>query len=346
MIKTLELVNFRNHERLKLNFNKPFVYIYGENGTGKTSILEAIHYLSTTKSFRTSEDKELVKLGEPFSKISLRNEINAFEVVLSKTGKRVFVDNLEKRKISEYIGGFNAVVFALEDLELVKGTPSDRRQFMDLEFSRIDKEYLGLLNEYKKILKQRNSLLKKIHVSEDLTMLNILGESLYEVGIKIIKKRAEYLSDLNKRLIDVYKEFSDHKIELKYLPNVSESEFYDWVTKKQEIDIMYQTTSAGIHKDDFILKLNGNDSRGYGSNGEQRLIVISLKMALLSKIQEIKNKEIVLLLDDVLSELDGLKQELILSKIPRDNMIIITSASPCKIAENIEIIMLKNGMGE
>ena len=340
MINTLELINFRNHERLKLKFNRNFVYIYGENGTGKTSILEAIYYLSTTKSFRTFEDKEIVRLGEPFSKISLKNDSNSFEIVFSKRGKRVLVDNVEKRKISEFIGGFNVVVFALEDLNLVKGVPSDRRQFMDLEFSGIDSEYLSLLNEYKKVLKQRNGLLKKLNEDSDLTMLNILGNTLYEVGAKIFKKREKYLGDLNKLLTQEYKKFCDHSVELKYIPNVDLNGFKDWVTKKQKIDIIHQSTNAGVHKDDFILKLNGNDARGYGSNGEQRLIVISMKMALLSKIKEISKKEIVLLLDDVLSELDEVKQEQILKNISRDDMIIMTSASPCKINENIEIIRL------
>ena len=340
MINKLELVNFRNHDRLKLKFNNKFVYIYGQNGTGKTSILEAIYYLSTTKSFRTAEDKEIIKLGEAFSKISLKNDTHSFDIVFSKTGKRVLVDNVEKRKISEFIGGFNAVVFALEDLDLIKGTPSDRRQFMDLEFSRMDKEYLSLLNEYKRILKQRNSLLKKMNDSSDFTILDILGNSLLETGIKIYEKRDFYIRDLNERLSDEYKNFSTNFVELKYLPNANENEFKEWVTKKQKIDILYQSTNAGIHKDDFVLKLDGNDAKGYGSNGEQRLIVISLKMALLSKIKDISNKEIVLLLDDVLSELDDIKQSLILNNISRDNMIILTSASPCKINENIEIIKL------
>ena len=340
MIKSLELINFRNHGRLNLRFSKNFVYIYGENGCGKTSILEAIYYLSTTKSFRTNEDKEIIKLGEPFSKISLKNNTNEFEIVLSKTGKRVAVDKAEKKKISEYLGGFNAVVFALEDLNLIKGSPSDRRQFMDLEFSRLDGEYLRLLNEYKKILKQRNALLKRINIGDDYTLLDILGNSLWEIGVKILEKRNKYLSDLDVLLKDIYKEFSSYKIELKYEPNVNDLEFHKWITKKQDVDIILKSTNAGIHKDDFILKINNNEARGYGSNGEQRLIVICLKMALLSKIKEINNKEIVLLLDDVLSELDDNKQGMILNKIPRENMIIITSASPCKIVENIEIIKL------
>ncbi|MDL2292949.1 DNA replication/repair protein RecF [Acholeplasma sp. OttesenSCG-928-E16] len=343
MIRNIELVNFRNHKKTKIKFNNNFVYIYGENGSGKTSIIEAIYFLSTTKSFRTSEEKELIKKDQQFTKVALKNDSDEYEIVLSKNGKRLFTNKLEIKKVSEYIGGFNVVVFALEDLNLIKGTPSDRRQFLDLELLQIDKEYLRLLNDYKKLLKQRNSLLKKLTINDDLTMLNILGNSLYEVGVKIYKKRNDYLIDLNQKIKEIYKRFSPGNIDIVYKPNLLENEFYDWVTKKQEIDIIYKTTMGGIHKDDFIIKMDNYEAKSYASNGEQRLIVIALKMALLRQIKESNDKDTILLLDDVLSELDDDKQTTVLENIKGNEMIIITSATPCKINDNLEIIMLKKG---
>src|SRR5690606_7316135 len=180
MIKKINLKQLRNHQSLELTFDKPFAYIHGLNGSGKTSILEAIYFCATTKSHRTSDEKDLIMSGEPFAQVKVWTDQDKYEVVLSKKGKRASINGVEKRKISDFIGHLRIVMFAPEDLELIQGSPQERRQFIDLEWMQLNKNYLRYLNTYKNILKQRNSLLKKITIDDDYTFLNILGDQLYE----------------------------------------------------------------------------------------------------------------------------------------------------------------------
>ena len=343
MIKKVTLKYFRNHETLQLSFDKPFVYIYGENGSGKTSVLESIYYAATTKSHRTHDEKELIKRNESFAHVKIVTTDDRYELVLSKHGKRASINGVEKRKISDYIGHLTVVMFAPEDLDLIKGTPSERRQFLDLEWMQLNKNYLRSLNTYKNVLKQRNSLLKKINVEDDLTFLNILGEQLYESGVDIINERQSFIQELNNHFIDVYKLFSSHQVKMIYKPDVNEHTFKNHIKKQQKQDIIYQTTMAGPHRDDFFIEFNGFDAKSYASQGEQRLIVVALKFALLRLIENKSNKKAILLLDDVLSELDQDKQHAFLEYLPKEHQIIMSSALPIT-KDNIQMIELKKGI--
>ena len=340
MIQKITLKNFRNQGYLQLNINQPFVYLYGENGSGKTSVLESIYFCATTKSHRTSDEKELIKRNEPFAHVKIQTKEDRFELVLSKQGKRASINGVEKRRISDYIGHFSVVMFAPEDLDLIKGTPSERRQFLDLEWMQLHKSYVKQLNTYKNVLKQRNSLLRKITVGDDYTFLNILGEQLYECGVEIIKERTQFVHELNQYLQDVYQIFSTHRVKIIYKPDVNEQSFKNHMHKQQKQDVMYQTTMAGPHRDDFVIEFNGFDAKSYASQGEQRLIVVSLKFALLKLIEEKTKKKVVLLLDDVLSELDQEKQDLFLKHLPKEHQILMSSAIPIH-GEHIQMIELK-----
>ncbi|MBU1142643.1 MAG: DNA replication/repair protein RecF [Firmicutes bacterium] len=340
MIQKLILKNFRNHQALELKFENPFVYIHGTNGAGKTSILESIYFCATTKSHRTNDEKELILRNEQFAQVKLTTSDDKYELILSKTGKRASINNVEKRKISDYIGHLRVVMFAPEDLELIKGNPSNRRQFMDLEWMQLNKQYLKNLNTYKNVLKQRNSLLKKISLEDDYTFLNILGEQLYDVGSEIIKERRQFLLELNSYLSKIYPLFSNHQVQIIYKPDVDEKSFKNYLNKNQKQDILYQTTNAGPHRDDFYIDFNAFDAKSYASQGEQRLIVVALKLALLKLIEEKTGKQVVLLLDDVLSELDLEKQKLFLKHLPKEHQIIMNSALPID-GEHIQMIHLK-----
>ena len=340
MIQKLILKNFRNHQILELKFEKPFIYIHGANGVGKTSILESIYFCATTKSHRTNDEKELILRNEQFAQVKLTTAEDKYELILSKTGKRASINNIEKRKISDYIGHLRVVMFAPEDLELIKGNPANRRQFMDLEWMQLNKQYLKNLNTYKNVLKQRNSLLKKINIDDDYTFLNILGEQLYDVGSEIIKERRQFILELNNYLIKIYALFSNHQVQIIYDPDVDEKSFKNYLNKNQKQDIIYQTTNAGPHRDDFYIDFNAFDAKSYASQGEQRLIVVALKLALLKLIEEKTGKQVVLLLDDVLSELDLEKQELFLNHLPKEHQIIMNSALPIE-GKHIQMIHLK-----
>jgi DNA replication and repair protein RecF len=340
MIQKLILKNFRNHQILEYKFEKPFIYIYGSNGAGKTSILESIYFCATTKSHRTNDEKELILRNEQFAQVKITTDEDKYELVLSKTGKRASINSIEKRKISDYIGHLRVVMFAPEDLDLIKGNPANRRQFMDLEWMQLNKLYLKSLNTYKNVLKQRNSLLKKINMDDDYTFLNILGEQLYEVGSEIIKERRQFLIELNSYLSTIYSLFSKHQVKIIYKPDVDEKAFKNYLNKNQKQDILYQTTNAGPHRDDFYIDFNSFDAKSYASQGEQRLIVVALKLALLKLIEEKTGKKVVLLLDDVLSELDLEKQQLFLKYLPKEHQIIMNSALPID-GEHIQMIHLK-----
>lgn len=339
MIQKITLKNFRNHEFLTLDIQKPFVYIYGENGSGKTSVLESIYFCSTTKSHRTSDEKEMIKKQQPFAQVVIKDSDQTYEIVISKFGKRTKINHIEKRKISEFVGHLNVVMFAPNDLELIKGAPSIRRNFMDFELLQIDKMYLHHLNEYKQILKQRNSLLKKVDIKDDYTFLNILGNQLYEVGVKLIEKRNLFITELNELFIKNYKKFSPHEVSLIYKPDQDDISFKKHLEKQQKQDILYQTTLVGPHRDDFFIGFKGFDSKSYASQGETRLIVIALKLALLDWIESKTNKKVVLLLDDVLSELDQQKQETFLNELPKQHQIIMNSVSPIQ-KDHIQMIEL------
>lgn len=340
MIKKIILKQFRNHKYLELEFNKPFVYIHGNNGIGKTSILEGIYFCATTKSHRSSDEKELIYKGEPFASVKLWTESDKYDLVLSKTGKRASINNIEKRRMSDFIGHLSVVMFAPEDLDLIKGSPATRRQFMDLEWMQLDKGYLRHLNLYKQILKQRNALLKKIKLGDDETFLNILGEQLYDVGIQIIEARRKFIDQLNHYIEEVYPKFSTHHMKLVYEPDVEIQAYKKHLTKQQKQDILYQTTLAGPHRDDFYIAFNGFDAKSYASQGEQRLMVVALKLGLLKLIESTTQKQVCLLLDDVLSELDQEKQTLFLKHLPKEHQIIMNSALPVN-GDHIQMIHLK-----
>jgi DNA replication and repair protein RecF len=340
MIQKIKLKNFRNHVNYELNIAKPFVYIHGENGSGKTSILESIYFCATTKSHRTVDDKQMIQKDKPFAQVKLEADHHQYEITISKTGKRTFIDGVEKRKLSEFVGHLSVVLFSPKDMELISGSPNGRRQFMDLEMMQIDKKYLNLLNRYKKILKQRNSLLKKIKIDDDYTFLNILGDQLFEVGVELIKQRNIFIDEMNIFLTNVYKNFSQHQIKMIYKPDVDEQNFKKHLKTHQKQEILYQTTLAGPHRDDLSFEFNGFEAKNYASQGEQRLIVISLKLALLAWIENKTNRQVILCLDDVLSELDLDKQQILIENLPKKHQIIMNSAIPIEHSK-IQSIELK-----
>lgn len=339
MIKSVSLINFRNHKQLNLKFNNSFVYINGSNGSGKTSVLEAINYIATTKSHRTNNDIDVIRRGEVFSKIVLETTSNRYELVISEQGKIASLNNKEIRKLSDFISKLKVVLFAPEDLNLIKGSPSIRRSFIDLELTKIKRSYLRNLTDYRNILKQRNALLKNISLDDDLTFLNILGNQLYEVGIKVIEQRSEFIKLLNEQTKLVYKDLSSNEINVLYQPSVDKEAFMKHITKNQKQDILYQTTNVGPHRDDFIVKYNENNAAN-SSQGEIRLMVIAIKLGLLKVFKNAVNENVVLLLDDVLSELDQTRQKVILDKLPKDIQIIMNSAIKIK-SDKIDIITLK-----
>ncbi|MBN3491052.1 DNA replication/repair protein RecF [Acholeplasma equirhinis] len=340
MIEKIEIKNFRSLEQFQFNTTKPVILLEGPNGVGKTSVLEAIYFAATTKSHRTSTEKDMIEHDKPYAMVRLKTSDAQHEIILSEKGKRTLINKVEIKKISDYIGKLHLVMFAPEDLLLVKGSPSERRYFMDLEMMQVSKEYLRWLNHYKKILKQRNALLKKLKVDDDYTFLNILAEQLYEVGEKIYDARETFLAEINTYLKASNLKYKDFLVEIRYEPNLTKEAWLKYLKTKQKQDILYEQTTTGIHKDDFEVLFNGHPAKDYASQGTQRLITIEIKLALLEWIKEKTKKDVVLLLDDVLSELDSERQEQFLTSISNAHQTFISSAIPLNTKLDLQKVIL------
>lgn len=339
MIKKVTLRNIRNAKDLTLNFSKNFTYIKGPNGIGKTTILESINLVSTSKSHRTKNDIELIRNDEEFGIIYLETNNNQFRIVISAKGKIVKINNKEVKRLSEFVGILKTVMFSPEDLNIVKGSPGIRRDFIDLELIKINKPYLEEINKYRKVLKQRNALLKTLNPSSDLTILNLISDELYKTALKLIEIKTDFIIKLNDHFINVFSKFSKNLVYIEYLPSVKSEDFLKHLKTNQKQDILYKTTTVGPHRDDLAIYFNNNPAK-QASQGEIRLMVVSLKLALVKLIKELTNSSVVLLLDDVLSEFDRNIQNKFLNELPKDMQIIMNSAINIK-SDNIEIIDLE-----
>jgi DNA replication and repair protein RecF len=326
MIKSMTLINIRNFEHKEVVFLKDMTYMYGPNGSGKTTILEAIHLIATTKSHRTSEEKDVIKEGAPFGKITLIDESHTYEMVITNQGKRVWLDHVEKKKLSNFIGYLYVVMFAPEDIDLVKGNPQFKRQFLDVAMVQIDKSYLDILQTYKKILKQRNALLKKLKPNDDFTFLEVINEQLMETGKIIIKKRAHFIETLNQIFIQTCHKFELHHTEIQYKPSVTEQKFKETLNQSLNQDLITKTTNHGPHRDDFLFIFNNKNAKQNASQGQSRLLALALKIALYQTLKEDPLKKVTLLLDDVLSELDIENQSRVLSLKEDAQQMILNSA--------------------
>ncbi len=322
-VKSLELENYRNYKSLSLSFDKGTTILYGDNAQGKTNILEALYVSATTKSHKGSKDREIVNFESEeghirtiFEKDDLDYRI---DMHLRKSKSKGIAINLEKiKKASELMGLLNIVFFSPEDLNIIKEGPSYRRHFVDMELCQLDQFYIYNLNNYNKILNQRNKLLKDLYFNPSLKeTLGIWDTQLESFGSKIIERREQFCQQLNEIIYDIHFRLSGGKeeIQIKYEPNVSAQNIGMMLKREQERDIRTKITSVGPHRDDFSFIVNGIDIRKFGSQGQQRTAALSLKLAEIELVKKITKDYPVLLLDDVLSELDSNRQNHLLNNI-------------------------------
>jgi len=341
MITKLELKNFRLHQQLSLNFNKKIVILSGNNAVGKTSILESIYLIATTKSHRTITDTEIITDQNEFCAIKLLNNQQEFRMVISKVGKSIFLNDVSKKRISDYLGALKVIMFSPEDLNLIKGSPSDRRLFIDFELSLIDQGYLKLLTKYKKLIKHRNALLKTLKINDDLTLLNLLNDDLIELNISIKEKRINLIEQIN-QLLAKNRLNLDFLVQISYKPSISDEKLKNHYLNNQKVDILQQTTTVGIHRDDYLIEINGLSAKVYASQGQQRLITVLIKLALLEYIKNQTQDPVILLLDDILSELDVVNQKKLINNIKVADQVFITTATKLEFDQNqVQYITLK-----
>ncbi|AKA71246.1 DNA replication/repair protein RecF [Clostridium scatologenes] len=325
-IKYLQLINFRNYKELNIELNKNINVFIGNNAQGKTNILESIYYCSIGKSPRTNKDKELINWNGKEAYINLyvsKDRIDKkIEIKIFKEGKKgVNVNSIKVNKISDLMGVFNVVMFSPEDLKIVKESPSHRRKFLDIELCKLSKKYYFNLVQYNKVLNERNVVLRKWD-KKNLDMLQVYDEQLSKYGAYIVKTRNHYVKKLTEKGIIIHRNITSgsENIEFNYITSVksidnSEEEILNLLENNRLKDFEKRITSFGPHRDDFSIKINGVDTRSYGSQGQQRTSVLTIKFASLEIIKETIGEYPVLLLDDVLSELDSNRQKYILNSI-------------------------------
>ena len=330
IIKSLELMNFRNYEFLDLKFSEGTNILYGDNAQGKTNVLEAIYLSATTKSHKGSKDKDIVCFDKEEAHIRtyLAKEGIEYKIDMhlrKNKSKGVAVDGQKLKKAADLLGLLNVVFFSPEDLSIIKNGPAERRRFVDMELCQLDNFYLYNLNHYNKIVNQRNKLLKDMYFNPQLKdTLNIWDSQLVSFGSKIIERRRMFVGQLNEIIYGIHKKLSGDREELiiKYEPDVEIDDFETILKKNQEKDIKLKQTSVGPHRDDFSFMTGNIDIRKFGSQGQQRTAALSLKLSEIEIVKKITKDTPVLLLDDVLSELDSNRQNYLLNSIGNIQTII------------------------
>ena len=331
IIQSIELNNFRNYENLQISFDEGTNILFGDNAQGKTNILEAAYLSGTTKSHKGSKDKEMIRFGT--------NEAHLRTMVLKKgkqyqidmhlknnRSKGIAVNKIPMKKASELFGILNIVFFSPEDLNIIKNGPSERRHFLDAELCQLDKIYLSDLSNYNKILNQRNKLLKDMVYRPELSdTLPVWDMQLIDTGKKIIRRREQFVKELNEIVHEIHYRISGGKEELflSYEPSVSADMMEQEIERVRQRDLKICQTSVGPHRDDLLFSIADVDIRKFGSQGQQRTSALSLKLSEIELVRKSIHDSPVLLLDDVLSELDSNRQNYLLNSIC-DTQTIIT----------------------
>ncbi|QDX91901.1 DNA replication/repair protein RecF [Brevibacillus laterosporus] len=332
-LRNLFLAHYRNYRELSLDFTGPINLFVGNNAQGKTNALESIYVLALAKSHRTSKDKELINWNADYA--TIRSEVNRrygsvrLEMQLTNKGKKAKINGLEQKKLSNYIGSLNVVLFAPEDLAIVKGAPAQRRRFLDMEIGQVSPTYIYHLSNYNKVLAQRNQLLKDLAMkkSSQVDLMAIWNTQLADLTVKLLKKRFEFITKLEQWAQEIHAGITNgkEKLSLHYVNSSpvtkgmkEEEALQTLLAAYEEIferEKMRGSTLIGPHRDDFSLLVNEMDVQSFGSQGQQRTTALSLKLAEIELIKQEVGEYPILLLDDVLSELDEHRQTLLLETI-------------------------------
>ena len=343
-IVNLNLINFRSYSSLNISFNKNINIFYGNNGEGKTNLVEAIYLLSLTKSFRINNDKYLIKKGEKAAKvvgeIGYKNDLSKYTVVLDSDGKQVSIDNNKVDKISEYVSRIPIVIFTPKDTEIVMEAPDVRRKMLNIEISQIYREYMLVLLKYNKVLKQRNAYLKQLYTSgmSSKEYLDVLTKKIIEYGKSIYNYRREFIENINKYISDIYlKIFGEGIIKVNYKSEfqAEEKKLLDYYRKNYSREMAFGKTLYGIHHDDFEFILDENRLKEIGSQGQMKNAIISFKLSEINLIKDIKDDYPILILDDLFSELDNEKVKNIYKLLDNNVQTFITTTDIKKIPSNV-----------
>ena len=363
-ISKINLVNFRNYSNVIVSLNKKMNIFIGDNAQGKTNILEAIVILALTKSHRVGNNPNIIQFGKSKSTIkgTIRkdNIISKLEVSVTEDTKQTSVNGTEVKKLSDYISNLNVIVFTPDDLDIIKSSPNVRRNLLNIQLSQISRLYLNTYNEYNKILKTRNEYLKILFSNSvaDKKYLDIITDKLIEKAVIIYQKRHEYLEFINEYINEYFSEISNTEgLKVVYLPNI-EFDDYDNLKMHEKMKKVYDKnylkelnsgmTLYGPHRDDFLFEFGSRDLKFFGSQGQQKLAVLSFKLAEVNIFEKVTGSFPVLLLDDIFSEFDIKKQNKLLKFInSKDIQSILTTTNlkgiNKKYLEDSYIYVVDNG---
>ena len=332
MITNIKLKNFRIFDEVNFDTNNSLVIFQGKNAVGKTSVLEGIYLCSTSKSHRDNDVSNVIKNNKDFAIVEIIDK-KKYKVVVSKESKSFFINNTQYKKISEFIGDLRIVMSSPFDLNLIDGTKSIRRKFLDLEISLLDKECYRCLLNYKKLLNERNESLKLKNI--DKALINVLTNELINNLKVIYQKRIDFINSMNLILARISNDLKFKKISLEYLSTYDVNNPKKSFDSKLERDIFTKTTNLGIHRDDLSILLDGKEANVYASNGEKHLICIAIKLALKEYIKTKCNTEPILLLDDIFQSLDKEKIKKLTEYVKNSQQAFITTTSILDIPDEI-----------
>lgn len=349
-INRIKLKNFRNYEEQEIELEPNINIFYGDNAQGKTNIIESIFLCAIGKSFRTSKDKELIKFDKDYTSVNIEFEKSdrSGKIKIDIGNKKeIYVNGIKIKKLSELLGNLNIVIFTPDDIQILKEGPQKRRRFLDIMIGQLRPNYIHYLNLYNKTLEQRNNYLKQIRLenkSED--MLEIWNEKLAEYGEKIFNYRNEFIEKIKNKIEDIHNDITSNneKIKIEYESNCSNKEEYIKLLKERtKLDIIKGFTTKGVHRDDFVIYINNEPVNIYGSQGQNRTVILSLKIAELQVIYDEIGEYPILLLDDFMSELDEKRRNNFIDNIKNTQVIITCTEKIKNINTEHKIFNVKKG---
>ena len=325
--KSLDLYNFRNYHKIHLDLHPKKNIIIGNNGTGKTNILESIVMIADTRSFRADDDQDLILKTEDTARIDLKVDDDLYRMIITNSGKTLFINNTTIKRSSDFIGKVNAVLFKPDDLEIFTRGPKYRRRILDLEIGKMSKKYLEALLTYSRLLKDKNALLKE-DVINDIYLKALEERMILPIKI-LIEEREELIKYIDQNISRYYESLTDQKEDIRIIYKRSceadEEKIKDMIDNDHRRDLFYHYTVSGPHKEDITFMFHGSDVTNYASQGQKRLVMLSFKLAIVEYIIKKTNERPILLLDDILSELDIENKERLLKILPKDIQTIITA---------------------
>lgn len=338
-IERIKLNNFRNYKQLDLELNKNLNIIYGDNAQGKTNILESIFLCSFGKSFRTTKEKEMIMFNEDKCLVEVyyqKSDRDGKIKIEIGNKKQISLNGIKLKKLSELLGNMNIVIFTPEDINILKEGPVKRRRFLDIMIGQLRPNYVYNLNMYLKTIEQRNNYLRQIRdEGKQENLIEIWDEKLADYGEKVYEYRKEFMEKIANKINVIHSKITEEKecLKIEYVSNCeNKNDYLKLLKERRNLDIIKGFTTKGVHRDDFMIYINNREVSTYGSQGQNRTVILSLKLAELNVIYDEIGEYPILLLDDFMSELDEKRRKNFLNNI-KNTQVILTGTEQIQLPD-------------